>query len=325
MALIKFPVVVVFAMLSLSAAHAAEQARDYPNRPVRIITGSPGSTSDIVPRFLASKLAGIWGQQIVVDNRPGAGGIIGTEIGAKSAADGYTLTVGHIGTHASPQFLFKKLNYDPVKDFQPITLLSVSGIALAVNSSVPANNLHDFITYAKGKPGGVNYGSAGGGTSSQLSGELFNQMTGAKLTHIPYKGAGFALQALIAGEVQAAFLSTTTASAQVKSGRIKALAVLSPKRFSAAPDVPSAPESGLAGIESNVWFGLFAPAGTPKAIVALLNTRLNRAVNSTAATERILALGSEPLTGTPEAFWELVRIDSAKWAEVIRKAGAKID
>ena len=156
MALIKFPVVVVFAMLSLSAAHAAEQARDYPNRPVRIITGSPGSTSDIVPRFLASKLAGVWGQQIVVDNRPGAGGIIGTEIGAKSAADGYTLTVGHIGTHAAPQFLFKKLNYDPVKDFQPITLLSVSGIALAVNTSVPANNLKDFIAYAKGKPGGVN-------------------------------------------------------------------------------------------------------------------------------------------------------------------------
>jgi len=325
MALIKFPVVVVFAMLSLSAAHAAEQARDYPNRPVRIITGSPGSTSDIVPRFLASKLAGVWGQQIVVDNRPGAGGIIGTEIGAKSAADGYTLTVGHIGTHASPQFLFKKLNYDPVKDFQPITLLSVSGIALAVNTSVPANNLKDFIAYAKGKPGGVNYGSAGGGTSSQLSGELFNQMTGAKLTHIPYKGAGFALQALIAGEVQAAFLSTTTASAQVKTGRIKALAVLSPKRFSAAPDVASAPESGLAGIESNVWFGLFAPAGTPKAIVAKINQDVTLALTTPEAREALLLQGAEASPMSPDEFAVFLKKEIDKWGKVIKEAGIRTE
>jgi len=325
MALIKFPVVVVFAMLSLSAAHAAEQARDYPNRPVRIITGSPGSTSDIVPRFLASKLAGVWGQQIVVDNRPGAGGIIGTEIGAKSAADGYTLTVGHIGTHASPQFLFKKLNYDPVKDFQPITLLSVSGIALAVNTSVPANNLKDFIAYAKGKPGGVNYGSAGGGTSSQLSGELFNQMTGAKLTHIPYKGAGFALQALIAGEVQAAFLSTTTASAQVKTGRIKALAVLSPKRFSAAPDVASAPESGLAGIESNVWFGLFAPAGTPKAIVAKINQDVTLALTTPEARDALLSQGAEASPMSPDEFAVFLKKEIDKWGKVIKEAGIRTE
>lgn len=325
MALIKFPVVVVFAMLSLSAVHAAEQARDYPNRPVRIITGSPGSTSDIVPRFLASKLAGVWGQQIVVDNRPGAGGIIGTEIGAKSAADGYTLTVGHIGTHASPQFLFKKLNYDPVKDFQPITLLSVSGIALAVNTSVPANNLKDFIAYAKGKPGGVNYGSAGGGTSSQLSGELFNQMTGAKLTHIPYKGAGFALQALIAGEVQAAFLSTTTASAQVKTGRIKALAVLSPKRFSAAPDVASAPESGLAGIESNVWFGLFAPAGTPKAIVAKINQDVTLALTTPEARDALLSQGAEASPMSPDEFAAFLKKEIDKWGKVIKEAGIRTE
>ena len=325
MRLIKFLAAVVFAMLSLPAVYAAEQARDYPNRPVRIITGSPGSTSDIVPRFLASKLAGVWGQQIVVDNRPGAGGIIGTEIGAKSASDGYTLTVGHIGTHASPQFLFKKLNYDPVKDFQPITLLSVSGIALAVNASVPANNLNDFITYAKGKAGGVNYGSAGGGTSSQLSGELFNQMTGAKLTHIPYKGAGFALQALIAGEVQAAFLSTTTASAQVKSGRIKALAVLSPKRFSAAPDVPSAPESGLASIESNVWFGLFAPAGTPKAIVAKINHDVTLALTTAEAREALLSQGAEASPMSPDEFAAFLKKEIDKWGKVIKEAGMRAE
>ena len=315
----------VLTTLGASTVGAADPVRDYPNRPVRIITGSPGSTSDIVPRFLANKLAGIWGQQIVVDNRPGAGGIIGTEIGAKAAPDGYTLTVGHIGTHAAPQFLFKKLNYDPVKDFAPITLLSVSGIALAVNASVPATNLKDFIAYAKSKPGGVNYGSAGGGTSSQLSGELFNQMTGAKLTHIPYKGAGFALQALIAGEVQAAFLSTTTASAQVKSGRIKALAVLSPKRFSAAPDVPSAPESGLPGIESNVWFGLFAPAGTPKAIVAKVNRDVVAALTHPDARDTLLSQGAEAAPMTPDEFAAFLKKEIDKWGKVIKDAGIRTE
>ena len=312
-------------LLALPAAHAAEAGRDYPNRPVRIITGSPGSTSDIVPRFVANKLTPVWGQQIVVDNRPGAGGIIGTEIGAKSAPDGYTLTVGHIGTHAAPQFLFRKLNYDPVKDFAPVTLLTISGIALAVHSSVPATNLKEFIAYAKSKPGGVNYGSAGGGTSSQLSGELFNQMTGAKLTHIPYKGAGFALAALIAGEVQAAFLSTTTASAQVKTGRIKALAVLSPKRFSAAPDVPSAPESGLPGIESNVWFGLFAPAGTPKAIVAKLNRDVVAALTTPEAREALALQGAEASPMTPDEFAAFLKKEIDKWGKVIRESGMKME
>ncbi|HEX3171032.1 MAG TPA: tripartite tricarboxylate transporter substrate-binding protein, partial [Burkholderiales bacterium] len=221
---------------ALQAAPATNPAADYPNRPVRLITGSPGSTSDISARFIAQKLSELWRQQVVVDNRPGAGGMIGAEIVAKAAPDGYTLMQGHIGTHASPQFLYKHLGYDPVKDFVPIALVSNSGIALAIHSSVPANNLKEFIAYAKAKPGGVNYGSAGGGTSSQLSGELFNQMTGAKLVHIPYKGAGFALTALVGGETQAAFLSTTTISSQSKSGRVKPLAVLSKKRFEAAPD-----------------------------------------------------------------------------------------
>ncbi len=311
------------AVLVTPAAQAADAARGYPDRPVRIITGSPGSTSDIVPRFVANKLAALWGQQIVIDNRPGAGGIIGTEIGAKAAPDGYTLTVGHIGTHASPQFLFKKLNYDPVRDFAPITQLSVSGIALAVNASVPANNVKEFIAYAKGKPGGVNYGSAGGGTSSQLSGELFNQMTGAKLTHIPYKGAGFALAALIANEVQAAFLSTTTASGQVKTGRIKALAVLSPKRFSAAPDVPSAPESGLPGIESNVWFGLYAPAGTPKALITKINRDVVAVLNMPETREAFLLQGAETAPMTPEEYGAFLKKEIDKWGKVIKDAGIR--
>ena len=314
---------VIASMLFPPAARGADPAQNYPNRPVRIITGSPGSTSDIVPRFVAVRLAERWGQQVVIDNRPGAGGIIGNEIGAKAAPDGYTLTVGHIGTHASAQFLFKNLAYDPVKDFTPISLLSNSAIALAVHASVPSNNLKDFVAYAKSKPGGLNYGSAGGGTSSQLSGELFNQMTGAKLVHIPYKGAGFAVAALVAGETQAAFLSTTTVNAQVKAGRIKALAVLSAKRFSAAPDIPSATESGFAGIESNVWFGLFAPARTPKSIVMKINRDVVAVLKLPEARDALLALGAEAVPTSPEEFGAFVKQEIDKWGRVIKEAGIK--
>jgi tripartite-type tricarboxylate transporter receptor subunit TctC len=255
------PLLAVLAAATFAAvpAIAAAPAGDYPNRPIRLITGSPGSTADISARFIGVKLSERWGQQFVIDNRAGAGGIIGAEIAARAAPDGYTLFNGHIGTHASPQFLFKRLAYDPVRDFVPVTQLTVSGIAVVVNASVPAKDLREFVALARARKGGLNYGSAGGGTSSQLSGELFNQMTGAALTHVPYKGAGFALTGVVAGEVQAAFLSTSTAATQVKAGKLRALAVLSNERFPAAPDVPTAAEQGFPGIDSSVWFGLFAP------------------------------------------------------------------
>lgn len=305
------------------AAAPADPAQNYPNRPVRMITGSPGSTSDIAARFVAQKLTQLWHQQVVVDNRAGAGGIIGAEIAATSNPDGYTLFVGQIGTHASPQFLFKKLAYDPVKDFAPISLMTNSGIALVVNASVPAKTVKEFVAYAKAKPGGVNYGSAGGGTSSQLSGELFNQITGAKLVHIPYKGAGFALSGVVAGEVQAAFLSTTTASAQVKAGKLRALAVLSPKRFAAAPDIPTAAEQGYPGIDASVWFGLFAPAGTPKAIVMKINQAVVSSLKSPDAVRVLEGQGAEAVPSTPEEFGAFLKSEIAKWGKVIKEAGIK--
>ena len=311
------------ALAACAAAIAADLAQNYPNRPVRMITGSPGSTSDISARFVAQKLSERWGQQVVVDNRPGAGGIIGAEIGARAAPDGYTLVIGHIGTHASAQFLFKNLAYDPVKDFAPISLMTNSGIALVVNASVPTSNLKEFIAYAKAKTGGVNYASAGGGTSSQLSGELFNQMTGAKLVHIPYKGAGFALTAVVAGETQAAFLSTTTANVQVKAGRLKALAVLSSKRFSATPDIPTASEQGFPGIESNVWFGLFVTAGTPLSIVTKINRDVVAALRLQEAKDALLAQGAEAVPMTPEEFGAFLKQEIAKWGKVIKEAGIK--
>jgi tripartite-type tricarboxylate transporter receptor subunit TctC len=314
---------IVMTMFFTPLAWSADPAASYPNRPVRLITGSPGSTSDIAARFVAQKLSERWSQQVVVDNRPGAGGIIGAEIAAKAAPDGYTLMVGQIGTHASAQFLFRNLAYDPIRDFVPITLMTNSGIALAVNPSVPAKDLKSFVAYAKSKPGGINYGSAGGGTSSQLSGELFNQMTGARLVHIPYKGAGPALTALLAGETQAAFLSTTTIAAQAKAGKVRPLAVLSEKRFPAAPDIPSAGESGFAGLDSSVWFGLFAPAKTSKTIVTKVNRDVVAALQLPEAKAALLAQGAESVPGTPEEFAAFLNREIAKWGKVIKEAGIK--
>ena len=316
----------VLSFASLAAwAQNVEPARHYPNRPVRLITGSVGGTSDIIARFTAQKLSVLWSQQVVVDNRPGAGGLIGAEIGAKAVADGYTLVLGQIGTHASPQFLYKNLSYDPVHDYAPIALVSNSGIALAVHASVAVSNLKDFIAYAKAKPGGVNYGSAGGGTSSQLSGELFNQMTGAKLVHIPYKGSGYALTALVGGETQSAFLSTTTISVQARAGRIKALAVLSNKRFAAAPEIPSVAEAGYPGIEASVWFGLFAPAKTPPAIIAKINRDVVASLQSPEAKDALLAQGAETMPTTPAEFGAFVKAEVAKWGKVIKEAGIKAE
>ncbi len=313
-------VTAAFVALSTSAI-AADAAANYPDKPVRIVTGSPGSTSDFAARYIAQKLTDRWGKQVVVDNRPGAGGIIGAEIVAHSAPDGYNLIVGQIGTHASPQFLFKKLAYDPIKDFVPITGLTNSGIALTINGSVPVNTTKEFVAFAKAKPGSVNYASAGGGTSSQLSGELFNQMTGAKLVHIPYKGAGFALTAVVSGETQAAFLSTTTASVQVKAGKLKALAVMSPKRFAAAPDIPSITEAGFPGIESSVWFGLFAPAGTARTIIDKINRDIVAILKTPEAAQALLNQGAEPMPMTPKEFDGFLEAEIAKWGKVIRAAG----
>jgi tripartite-type tricarboxylate transporter receptor subunit TctC len=310
-------------MVSLAAiaAQAADTVSDYPNRPVRIVTGSPGSTSDFSARFIAQKLTERWAKQVVVDNRPGAGGIIGAEIVSKSAPDGYNLFVGHIGTHASAQFLFKSLSYDPVRDFIPISLMTNSGIALVVHPSVPAATAKEFIAYAKSKPGTINYASAGGGTSSQLSGELFNQMTGTKLVHIPYKGAGFALTAVVSGETQAAYLSTTTANTQVKAGRLKALAVLSDKRFSASPEIPAISEAGIPGIEANVWFGLFAPAKTPRPIIMKVNEAVVGILKTQEAKDALLNQGAESVPTTPEEFTRFLNAEIAKWGRVIKAAG----
>jgi tripartite-type tricarboxylate transporter receptor subunit TctC len=303
---------------------AQAQPRDsYPSRPIRVITGSPGSTSDLSARFVAQKLTERWGQQAVVDNRPGAGGIIGVEIGARAAPDGYTLIVGHVGTHASAQMLHKNLGYDPIKDFEPISNLVNVAVVFVVHPSVAANTLKDFVAFSQGSGGRVNYGSPGAGTSGHLTGELFNLVTKARMTHIPYKGAGFAVTANIANEVQTSFLSTATAQPHVKAGRLKPLVVVRKTRFAGMPDVPSSVEAGYPDLDSNAWFGLFAPAKTPKHLIMRVNKEVADALNTPHVRETLLGQGAEVAPTSPEAFGEYVKAEVVKWTRVVKESGYK--
>ena len=305
------------------AAWAADAAAGYPARPVRIITGSPGSTSDLAARFIAQKLNERWGQPVVVDNRPGAGGIIGVEIAAKSAPDGQTLVIGHVGTHASAPSLFRNLAYDPVRDFAPLSNLVNVGILLVVHPSVPAANLKDFIAYTRSKPGLINYGSPGGGTSGNLTGELVNLLTKAKMQHIPYKGAGFALTGVVAGETQASFLATSTAAPQIRAGKVRALAVIRKTRFPAMPEVPSAAEAGFPELDANAWFGLFAPARTPRPVVVKLNQEITRVLGLPEVKELLLKQGAEAAPTSPEAFGAYVKSEIVKWTKVVKDSGVQ--
>ena len=299
-------------------ARAADPA--YPQRAVRMISGSTGSTADLTARFIAQKLGERWGYQVVVDNRSGAGGIIGGEIVARSAPDGHTLYVSGISTQVSAPLLFRSMPFDPVRDFAPISLLTNSGLVLVVVPAVPANNLKEFVAYVKARPDGVYYSSAAVGTSSHLTGELFAQATGAKLVHVPYKGTGYSLNALFTGEVQAAFLSTATTSVQVKAGKLKALALLSAKRFSATPEIPTSVEQGFPGLESYVWFGLYAPARTPPAIIAKINRDVVSILRLPEAREALLAQGAEAVPNSPAEFAAFQQSEIAKWGKVIRDA-----
>jgi tripartite-type tricarboxylate transporter receptor subunit TctC len=303
------------------AAVAADTTAGFPNRPMRIITGSAGSTSDLSARLVAQKFSERLGQQTVVDNRAGAGGIIGNEICAKSNPDGHTLCIGHVGTHASAPSTFKNLQYDPIRDFAPISNIVNVGIVLVVHPSVPANTLKELIAYAQAKRGAVNFGSPGGATSGHLTGELFNQVTKAGMTHVPYKGAGFAVTGVLAGEVQAAFLATSTAATQVRAGKLRPIAVIRKTRFPPMPDVPSAAEAGYPDLDANAWFGLFAPAKTPKEIVSKLNAEVIRALQQPDVKEMLARQNAEAAPTTPEEFGAYVKSELRKWTKVVTDAG----
>jgi tripartite-type tricarboxylate transporter receptor subunit TctC len=319
-----FPLIAAFTALSFALPASAAETAAYPSKPIRIMGQGPGSTADYLSRYVGMKLTERWHQAVVVDNRSGAGGTISADVCAKSAPDGYTLVMGHAGTHVSAVSLYKDLPYDPVKDFSPITMVSRGVTVLVVHPSVPVGNVQELIAFVKQK-GNFSYASAGPGTISHLTGELFNQVAGLKILHIPYKSAGFALTALLGAEVPMSFLSPLTAYSQLKAGKVKALAVSSRTRFAGAPDVPSAVEAGVPGMEALLWFGIFAPAHTPQAVVAKLNQNVGDILRQPEVRDALLKQGVEAAPGTPDELGAFVKSELVKWTKVIKDAGIKAD
>ena len=306
-------------------ALAQDPAANFPSKPIRIYGQGTGSTADYLSRYLAQKLQERWGQPVIVDSAAGAGGTIPTNAVAKSAPDGYNLVMGHIGPMVSAVTLYAgTLPYDPVKDFEPITMVGQGVVVLVVNPAMPVNTAQEFITYAKQK-GDLAYSSAGNGSTSHLTGELLKRITGIPLQHIPYRSAGAALTAMLTGEVQVSFLSPLTAHSQLKAGKVKALAVSSASRFAGSPEIPSAAEAGIPGMDVRLWFGLFAPAKTPKPVIAKLNREIGDILRDPVAQETFLKQGVAAAPGTPEELGEWVKAELARWTPVIQAAGIKAD
>jgi tripartite-type tricarboxylate transporter receptor subunit TctC len=272
---------------------------------------------------VGQKLSEAWGQPVVIDNRPGAAGIIGTEAVAKAAPDGYTLLMGAISTHAINPSLYKTLSYDPVKDFMPVTLVATAPLLVVVHPSLPVNSTRELIALAKSKPGQLFFASAGSGNSTHLAGELFKTMANVDLVHVPYKGATPAETDLMGGQVSLMFSSILSALPHAKAGKMKALAVTSARRSSIAPELPTVAESGVPGYDVNPWYGLFAPAGTPRAIVDRINRDVARILAQPDVRQRFATLGAEPAGNTPEQFAAFVNAEIAKWSKVVADSGAK--
>jgi tripartite-type tricarboxylate transporter receptor subunit TctC len=301
-------------------------AQSYPTKPIKMIVPfPPAGSTDISARAVAGKLGERLGQPVVIENKPGAGGNIGTDIVAKAAPDGYTLVVGTVGTHAINQSLYSKMPYDNLRDFAPVILLSTTPNVLVMPVSFPAKSVQDVIALAKQKPGELTFASSGSGTSIHLSGELFNSMAGTKMQHIPYKGSGPMLIDLMSGTVNMAFDNLSASMPHIKGGKLKALATTGSKRSPALPDVPTVSEAGLSGYDSTSWNGIYVPAGTPKEIIDRLNREL-RAILESAETRKFFAeQGAEAGGGTPEQLATITRAETAKWAKVVKESGAKAD
>jgi tripartite-type tricarboxylate transporter receptor subunit TctC len=316
--------VLVFVLCAAMPLAAVSQV--YPAKPIRLVVPFPAAgTTDILARAIAQKLSEALGQQVVVDNRPGAGGNIGSDMVAKSAPDGYTLLMGTVGTHAINVSLYEKMPYDAVKDFTPVVLVAGVPNVLVVNPALPVKTVADLIKLAKDKPGTINFASSGNGTSIHLSGELFKSLTGVQMAHIPYKGSAPALTDLIGGQVQIMFDNLPSSMGHIKGGRLRAVAVTSAKRAPALPDVPTIAESGVPGFEASSWFGILAPAGTPREIVLRLNAESNKALQSGEMKEKLLAQGAEAVGNSPEFFADYIRSETIKWAKVVKESGAKVD
>jgi len=303
---------------------AAEQA--YPSKPIRLVVPFPaGGSLDVVARAIGQKLTEAWGQPVVIDNRPGAGGNIGADLVAKSAPDGYTILEGALSTHAVNVSLYAKMPYDPIKDFAPITLVAVTPNVLVLNASYPVNSVPELLAYARANPGKLSFGSGSNGSAGHLAGELFKTEAGVDMVHIPYKGGAPAMQALLAGDTQLMFDNLANSAAQLKAGKLKALAVTTAKRSSLMPELPTLSETGLPGFDIYTWWGFMAPAGTPKEIVAKWNAEVTRILNSPEMKAFFAQQGAEPAPDSPEQFAALIRSEISKYAKIVKQSGAKVD
>ena len=309
-----------------AAAPMGVQAQAWPSKPIKyVVPFAPGGTTDILARTVGEKLSIALGQPVVVENKPGAGGGVGADFTAKAAPDGYTIMGGTISTHAINASLYSNLPYDPVKDFAAITLIARVPNLLVINPDIKAKNVAELIALMKANPGKFTFASSGNGTSQHLSGELFKSMAGVDMQHIPYKGSPPALQDVVGGQVSMTFDNITTAWPLTKAGKLRPLAVTTAKRSSIAPEVPTLAESGLPGFEVGSWQGVFAPAGTPPEIVKRLNAEIVKILNMPDVKERLVALGAEPVGDTPEQFSAYVKSEVAKWSDIVKKSGAKVD
>jgi tripartite-type tricarboxylate transporter receptor subunit TctC len=313
-----------FLSLAILCCAGALAQDNYPSKPIRLITpAAPGGTTDILARVFGAKLSEVFNQQVLVDNRASASGVVAGEVVANAPPDGYTLLLAY-HQHTVNAALNPKLPYHPVNSFTPITQLTSAGLMLVVNAASPPRNLKEFIAWTRNYQGALNFGSAGIGSGGHLAGELYKLMAGVKAEHVPYKGSGPALTALLGGEYQYNFAGIQAAQAQVRGGRLRALAVTSPRRIGALLDLPTMAEA-LPGFEVVGWYGVIGPAKMPEAIVTKLNTELVKILNNPEVRERILLDGSEPVGNSPEAFRQFMLADTAKWAKLVKESGAKMD
>jgi tripartite-type tricarboxylate transporter receptor subunit TctC len=314
------------AMLFVSLTLAQAACAQYPERPIRLIVPQAvGSATDTLARLLAVDLAREIGQQIVVDNRPGGALTIGIDLVAKAAPDGYTIGMGPIGALAITRHMVAKLPYDIERDLQPIALIARGHLLLAVSPALPVKSVAELIAYARANPGRLLNASSSNGSPGHVGGELFKTMTDTKIEHVPYKGGAMAINDLIAGHVQVMFESLNSIASFARSGRVRALAVSGARRSPGFPDLPTIAEAGVPGYEAGTWSGVIGPTGLPRPVLDKLNAAINRAITSPDFKARFALIGDEPAGGTPEEFADLIRKESAKWAEVIRRSGAKID
>ena len=312
------------AAAALALATGAAGAQPFPSKPVRVVVTFPtGGAPDILARIFSEKAQ--LGQPVVVENVPGAGGNIGAERVAKAAPDGYTIVMGTVGTHSINGALYAKMPYDMVREFAPISLVASTPNLLVVNNDLPVKTVQDLIAYGKANPDKLSFGSPGIGTSVHVSGELFKSMTGVQMTHVPYKGRQMAIPDLIGGSIQLMFDNMPSALPMAREGKIRAVAQTGAKRSPAAPDIPTVAESGLPGFEATSWFALFAPANTPKDVIARLNAEVQRVYRLPDVQEKLKQLGLDPVLSSPEDLARYQQAEIAKWAKVVKESGAKAE